>query len=182
MPAIIAGITSQVIAEYDIDPDQVFAAGLSAGGAMAVIMGQTYPNLYAAVGVHSGLPYQYAHDVISAFTAMRGESRILFPQMKPRVIIFHGEADTTVHPSNAMVIADARGKQNRKLFNGTAIDGRKYARTIIEKNNTPLSELWMLQGAGHAWSGGSSAGSYTDSKGPDASKEMVRFFLNRIGI
>ena len=179
-PSIIAGITTEVMATYNIDPHQVFIAGLSAGGAMAVVMGHTYPNLYSAVGVHSGLPYQSANDVISAFAAMRGEIRNHSPQLKPRVIVFHGDADKTVHPSNALAMMNSDNRRAAETIEGVSVGGIKYTRTIIEdQNKTPLSEVWLMHGAGHAWSGGSPAGSYTDSKGPDASKEIMKFFLKR---
>jgi poly(hydroxyalkanoate) depolymerase family esterase len=181
-PSIIAGITADIIATHNIDPKLVFIAGLSAGGAMAVVMGHAYPNLYSAVGVHSGLPYRSANDIISAFAAMRGETRNYLTQLKPRVIVFHGDADKTVHPSNAAAIVVSGNKHALEPINGVSVGGRKYTRTIVEdQNKTRLSEHWLLHGAGHAWSGGSPAGSYTDSRGPDASKEMLEFFLNRGG-
>ena len=116
-PAIIAGLTESLRAEYGIASDRVFIAGLSAGGAMAAVMGETYPELYGAVGVHSGLAYGSANDVMSAFTAMRGQAEIGQRQLRPlagseatpRMIVFHGTADTTVHPSNAERIVASQG-------------------------------------------------------------------------
>ena len=181
-PSIIAGITAEIIATYDIDPQKVFIAGLSAGGAMALVLGHTYPDLYAAVGVHSGLPYRSASDVISAFAAMRGETRHHGSPLKPRLIVFHGDADTTVHPSNAAAMMPSAKGYRVDTIHGVSDGGRKYTRKIIRDGRlTHLSEQWILHGAGHAWSGGSPEGSYTDSKGPDASKEMLAFFLGRNG-
>lgn len=178
-PAIIAGITSHIIAQYDVDPDKVYIAGLSAGGAMAVIMGQTYPSLFKGVGVHSGLPYKSANDVISAFAAMRGETKSSHSPVPQRIIVFHGEADKTVHPSNALAMINLNSLFTNEIVNGTSSGGQKYTRTIVrDESGSLLSELWIIKGIRHAWSGGSPAGSYTDSKGPDASKEMIRFFLN----
>jgi poly(hydroxyalkanoate) depolymerase family esterase len=178
-PAIIAGITSQNIAQYDVDPDKVYIAGLSAGGAMAVIMGQTYPNLFKGVGVHSGLPYKSANDVISAYAAMRGETKATHFPMQQRVIVFHGEADKTVHPSNALAMVNLSSLLSNEIVNGISSGGKKYIRTILrDENRASLSELWIVNGIGHSWSGGSPEGSYTDNTGPDASREMIRFFLN----
>ncbi len=176
-PAIIAGLTREIAAEYDVDPRLIFVAGLSAGGAMAAVMGATYPDLYSAIGVHSGLPYGSASDVVSAFAAMRGTApaRLADKPLSSRTIVFHGAADTTVHPSNAMDIvsnltADRPGDIETK--------GRSATRTIFrDTGGNAMAEHWLIHGAGHAWAGGSAEGSYTDPAGPDASREMLRFFL-----
>ncbi len=193
-PAILAGLTRKLVKEFGIDRDRVFVAGLSAGAAMAVILGKTYPDLYTAVGVHSGLAYQSAGNVMSALSVMRGQSGSgLFGApastgpgsdagAKPvRTIIFHGSADRTVHPSNAQRIAEAAMpaiKRARKKSEAGSNNGRRFTQTIVaNENGSPQIESWLIDGAGHAWSGGKASGSYTDAKGPDASREMVRFFL-----
>jgi poly(hydroxyalkanoate) depolymerase family esterase len=177
-PSLIAGITRDIIARYDVDPRRVYIAGLSAGGAMAEIMVHTYPELYAAVGVHSGLPYAAAHDVASAFAAMRGRRQRPGPQCGESIshpvpaIVFHGDDDTTVHPSNG-----ERAFTSRTVESGEH-SGRPYTRTIqAGESGKPAMEHWLVHGAGHAWSGGSGNGSYADPLGPDASREMLRFFL-----
>ena len=149
---------------------------------MAIVMGASYPELYTGIGVHSGLPYQSANDVMSAFGAMRGDTSKAGPQPQLRTIIFHGDADNTVHPANADKIAEARQNPGRKtMATGTAATpgGRGYTRTIRHgADGAPELEQWIIKGAGHAWAGGSADGSYTDPKGPDASAEMLRFFLS----
>lgn len=176
-PAIIAGITREVIAEFGIDPSRVFVAGLSAGGAMAAVLAEAYPDLYSAAGIHSGLPAGSASDVISAFAAMRGEGRPAAGTTGARMIVFHGTADHTVNPANAdRLLAARRGVGRRET--GVSPAGQSYERTIIEDpEGRAETEVWMLKGAGHAWSGGGARGSYTDPAGPDASAEMARFFL-----
>ena len=189
-PSIIAGITSEIIAEHDIDPQRVFVAGLSAGGAMAGVMAATYPEIYAAVGVHSGLPYRSATDVASAYAAMRGDPglqqsrRKLRPApdhvLRPRTIVFHGDADHIVHPSNATKIVEERVKSEDRMERAKARSSasRTYTREIIrDKAGTVVVEHWLIHGSGHAWSGGSPDGTYTDPHGPDASREILRFFL-----
>jgi poly(hydroxyalkanoate) depolymerase family esterase len=187
-PSIIAGITSEIIVERDIDPRRVFVAGLSAGGAMAGVMAATYPEIYAAVGVHSGLPYRSATDVPSAFAAMRGDlglqrQRKTRPApdhaLHPRTIVFHGDADHIVHPSNAAKIVEERVKSEDRMERAKARSAsRTYTREIIrDKSGTVVMEHWLIHGSGHAWSGGSPDGTYTDPHGPDASREMLRFFL-----
>jgi poly(3-hydroxybutyrate) depolymerase len=158
---------------------------------MAAIMGETYPELYGAIGVHSGLAYGSANDVMSAFTAMRGQAGMeQAPSMSggdgsetgPRLIVFHGDADTTVHPSNAGRIIATQGGRRRKTFrteHGPSGETRGYSRLVAERDDgTHGIECWMIDGAQHAWAGGSSDGSYTDPRGPNASEAMVRFFLN----
>jgi poly(hydroxyalkanoate) depolymerase family esterase len=189
-PSIIAGITEEIIAEFDIDPQQVFIAGLSAGGAMAAVMGATYPDLYAAVGIHSGLPYQCATDLPSAFSAMRGDIGLQRRKRRrnpvsntPRTptIIFHGEADHIVHASNAAKMVEALAKTGdtvQRLVVPSS-SGRTYTRVVTrDQTGTAIIEEWLIHGSGHAWSGGSLEGTYTDPRGPDASREMLRFFLD----
>ena len=184
-PSLIAGITRQVMQDYSVDPKRVFVAGLSAGGAAAAIMGATYSDLYAAVGIHSGIAYGAATDVSSAFAAMRQGGRVGRQTVPdgPRVpvIIFHGDSDTTVHPENgALAVEQAIGttKTQKKVHRGQIPGGRGYTRTThINAGGREILEHWNIHGAGHAWSGGSPTGSYTDPQGPDATREMMRFFL-----
>jgi poly(hydroxyalkanoate) depolymerase family esterase len=189
-PSIIAGITREIMSEFGLDRSRVFVAGLSAGGAMAAVMGETYPDLYAAVGIHSGLAYGSANDVMSAFAAMRGDAgpglrsgaRTTGGSQPIRTIVFQGTADRTVHPSNAGRIFAASvahvGSQNSRRHEGRSPGGRAYTRTVVAGlDGIPAVESWLVGGAGHAWSGGHPGGSYTDPIGPNASAEMVRFFL-----
>jgi poly(hydroxyalkanoate) depolymerase family esterase len=189
-PSIIAGITKDIIATYDIDPARVFVAGLSAGGAMAAVMGATYPDLYAAVGVHSGLPYKSAADLPSAFAAMRGDVGPLGLRSRksrgaandgPRIrtIVFHGDADHIVHPSNAAsVVGTAKEGESIERAEARNTAARAHTRTVTrDKTGKVVVEQWLVHGSGHAWSGGSPDGTYTDPHGPDASREMLRFFL-----
>lgn len=189
-PSIIAGITSEIIAEHDIDSRRVFVAGLSAGGAMAGVMAATYPEIYAAIGVHSGLPYRSATDVASAFAAMRGDpglhgKRKMRPAtdhaLHPRTIVFHGDADHIVHPSNATKIVERHTTSGDRVEReqGRSAASRTYTRTVTRNGTgTAVVEHWLIHGSGHAWSGGSPDGTYTDPHGPDASGEMLRFFLD----
>jgi poly(hydroxyalkanoate) depolymerase family esterase len=183
-PSIIAGITRDVMASHAIDAGQVYVAGLSAGGAMATIMGTLYPDLYAAVGVHSGLPFASAHDLPSALAAMKGNfGPPKAPGRSIPIIVFHGDKDTTVHPANGDALIARGVHQAAKeivIEPGRVPDGHAYTRTVHRHaDGTPHAEQWLIHGAGHAWSGGSSRGSYTDGKGPDASREMMRFFRTK---
>jgi poly(hydroxyalkanoate) depolymerase family esterase len=188
-PSIVAGITREIIADYDIDPARVFVAGLSAGGAMAAVMGATYPELYAAIGVHSGLPYKSAGDLPSAFAVMRGDAGAPRGRSRksrgaedgvPRVrtIVFHGDADKIVHPSNGTELGAAKRGERSEPAEASRGPNRGVTRTLTrDKTGAIVAEQWVIHGSGHAWSGGSADGSYTDPHGPDASREMLRFFL-----
>jgi poly(hydroxyalkanoate) depolymerase family esterase len=185
-PALIAGITEQVISDYDADPGRVFIVGFSAGGAMATVMAATYPHLYAAAGVHSGLPYGAAHDVPSAFALMRGGSAPSRHDLALRIpiITFHGDHDAIVNVINASHIRQQRlgvhealtATDGQKVTQGQVPGGRAYTRTTYADEADVLMEQWIVHGAGHAWFGGTPGCSYTDPLGPDASAEMVRFF------
>ena len=195
-PALIAGIVKQVIDEYQVDARRVYIAGLSAGGAMAAIMGHEYPELFAAVGIHSGLPVGVAHDVASALMLMKtGQSALApravkaaFNQRVVPVIVMHGDADKTVNPANAarlvqnavetclLINPNAPLKTDAQSID--AADGhRAYRRTrYTTANEVSMIEQWQIHGAGHAWSGGNAAGSFADDSGPDATQAMLQFF------
>ena len=185
-PAIIAGMTREVLRRYGVDARKVYVAGLSAGGAMAAVMGAAYPDLYAAVGVHSGLPVGSAHDLPSAFAAMRGTPPASASGSAGRIvpaIVFHGDRDATVHPSNGQQVASQCVDRDDKSIDvvvqrGQVPGGHAYTCSVHkDAAGRILLEHWEVHGAGHAWFGGSSRGSYTDPKGPDAAREMLRFFL-----
>ena len=196
-PSLIAGITRQVMHDYSVNPQRVYVGGLSAGAAAAAVMGATYPDLYAAIGVHSGLACGVADDLISAFAAMRqgnsqhssasGDATDIVQDQQPFVptIVFHGDRDNIVHPRNAdhVISRSLRtSKWQKKVDRGRVPDGHAYTRTIhTDANGRAMLEQWCIHGAGHAWSGGNPAGSYTDPRGPDAAREMFRFFRDHIG-
>jgi poly(hydroxyalkanoate) depolymerase family esterase len=184
-PALLAGMTGQVAREHGADPRRVYVAGLSAGGAMAAVLGAAYPDVYAAVGVHSGLPVGAARDLMSGLHAMKGSGKGgRHAPLRRRVplIVFHGDQDAVVHPSNGAALyrqftgADAALREIEE--SGAAGAGRGHTRTTaLDGDGRVVAEHWVVHGAGHAWAGGDPAGSYTDAMGPDASAEMLRFFL-----
>jgi poly(hydroxyalkanoate) depolymerase family esterase len=186
-PALIAGITENVIGEYDADPGKVFVVGFSAGAAMAIVMAATYPDLYAAAGVHSGLPYGAARDFASAFALMAGASPPSRQSalLTTPLIVFHGDKDDTVNVSNAEHIRQQRlgangvlrDDDNVRETQGQVPGGHAYTQTTYLDDGKVVLEQWIVHGAGHAWFGGTTSDSYTDPLGPDASAEMVRFFF-----
>ncbi|MEJ7930165.1 PHB depolymerase family esterase [Ramlibacter sp. AN1015] len=199
-PSMLAGLTRQIIRDHDADPVRVYVAGMSAGGAMAVILGQTYPDLYAAVGVHSGIATGVAHDLMSALRAMssgppgdspaKGRAAVCASLPAVPTIVFHGDRDQTVHPLNAeAVLAQALNRSGGTPSRGDAashtgtmnVPGGRAVTLVrhVRRKGRPDAEMWLVHGGGHAWTGGSAKGSFTDESGPDASREMLRFFLRQ---
>lgn len=204
-PALIAGMVNQIKSSYSIDADQVFVGGLSAGAAMSVIMGATYPDIFAAISVGAGLEYKAATSVTGAYTAMSsggpnpiqqgdlaysamGEHKRVVP-----VILFHGTADYTVAPINAHQILSQWAQTNDRASDGldnnniddtadqtlpgTVSGGRSYTQYIYKDTaEKTVMEKYMIEGMGHAWPGGSTSGSYTDPKGPNATTLSWNFF------
>jgi len=187
-PALLAGMTRHILQTYRIDHDRVYVAGLSAGGAMAAILAREYPDLFAAAGVHSGVAPGVAHDVRSAIAVLKtGTGPVaLSPGAGAPVIVFHGDADATVVPANGdAVIGSVLGLGAQAAAttvetpeaNGVHGFRRTVWRGPDDAEHAPsLAEHWVVHGAGHAWSGGATAGSYADPAGPDASREILRFF------
>jgi poly(hydroxyalkanoate) depolymerase family esterase len=205
-PSLIAGITRQIMAEVAVDPRRVYVAGLSAGAAMAVVMGTTYPDLYAAVVSHSGLPYRAARSALEAFRAMKqggrdshrqgvlahramGEHARVVP-----VMVIHGAADPVANVANAYQTiaqwlaanhlsnggADGDGASDllARVHQGQSPAGYHYTRKVyVDDRGRGILEQWIIEELGHAFSGGAREGTFTDARGPDISREIVRFFL-----
>jgi len=193
-PATLAALTRRIVAEHDISPRRVYVAGLSAGAAMAIVLAQAYPDLYAAVGVHSGLPYRSASDVYAAFDVMaRGPSQLASSRRGRAAvptIVFHADGDNIVHANNAgAIVADALDccaeHAPTQSVSATRVRGRavhRHTTTVFrDAKGRSCVEQWIVHAGGHAWSGGSPEGSHTDPAGPDATGEMLRFFrLHRL--
>lgn len=176
-PAILAGLVEEIAALHDIDRSKVFVAGFSAGAGMASVLGATYPDVFAGIGVHSGLAHGAAGDMVSAFAAMRqAPANVPAVDALPAIVI-HGDADPTVSVSNATSVFDqfAPKAAGRRTLRET-VNGRQVERTIAESEGRVVAESIVIHGAGHTWSGGRAGGSYADPSGPDAAAEMVRFF------
>ena len=184
-PALIAGLTRDILRDHAADPARVYVAGLSAGGAAAAIVAAAYPDVFSAVGVHSGLPVGSAQDVPSAFAAMRSGAAGDAGVASVPTISFHGMADSTVHPANGKAVVkqalQGRVGLGRVMDKGTSTGGRKFSRIRYQDNaRQTIAEHWEIAGAGHAWAGGQAGATYTDPTGPDASREMLRFFLQHV--
>jgi poly(3-hydroxybutyrate) depolymerase len=181
-PSLIAGIARTILRDHPGDPARVYIAGLSAGGSAAIIAATAYPDLFAAAGVHSGLPAGAAHNAASGFVAMRQGAPGDRPTVALPTIVFHGDADTVVHPRNGRFVVarslSAHPRLKKVERKGRSPGGRDYSTsTHRARSGKSCCEHWVVEGAGHAWSGGHPSGSYTDPAGPDASREMLRFFL-----
>jgi poly(hydroxyalkanoate) depolymerase family esterase len=205
-PAAIAGIVREVFSSdlgARLDGNRVYVVGMSAGAAMAVVMGATYPDLFAAVGAHSGLSYAAARSAPGALLSMRsggrdpeacgrqawlamGDRAVTMP-----VVIVQGDADATVWRVNGAQVAQQWLATNRRALGGSVPldpgrpdqvvrgrphDGHSYEmRTWEDGSGRPIVQLCSVAGLGHAWSGGSPAGSYTDTTGPNATAMMWAF-------
>ena len=179
-PALIAGISRDIQRDVAADPARVYIAGLSAGGAAALIAGAAFPDVFAAIGVHSGLAVGAAHDVPTAFAAMRSGAAGRRLNSAPPTIVFHGSADSTVAFANAQAIMAQVTAPNGNLAmsEATLSEGLRSAKvTRYASSQRSVAELWEIDGGGHAWAGGNAQGSYTDPTGPDASRQILRFFL-----
>jgi len=186
-PALLASLTRSVIAQHRIDTRRVHVAGLSAGGAMAAVLGQTYPDLFASVGVHSGLPYGAVDDASGAPSLKRygradegARAGRPLRQGTPPTIVFHGTRDMTVHPSNGVRLYEdaVAGRPGEHRSENGREGGRAYTRrTHVGPDGRTNAELWLIDGAGHAWSGGDPQGSQADWQGPAASEQMLCFFM-----
>lgn len=189
-PALLLAMVRHVAAQEHVDPRRVYVAGLSAGGAMAALLAREYPQVFAAAGVHSGLVAGAAQNVMGALSAMKSGAKGwgaagAQPAGAVPLIVFHGEADSTVHPRNGEQLlqragADLGARAQRRTEAGRSADGQRYTRTVLHDSAAPgtvWAEHWLLHGAGHAWSGGDARGSHTSARGVDASREMLRFFM-----
>jgi poly(hydroxyalkanoate) depolymerase family esterase len=193
-PALLLAMVQHAVAAHAVDAKRVYVAGLSAGGAMAAVLAQQHPEVFAAVGVHSGLPAGAAHNMMGALSAMKSGAKGWCAPSQKRgarvapLIVMHGDADTTVHQRNAAQLLEgaaagiATSVQTQEQ--GASSDGRRYTRTCVVDPAAPghvVAEHWLLHGAGHAWSGGDARGSHTSAHGVNASAEMLRFFLANPG-
>lgn len=189
-PAIVNRVAREVMARHAVDPARVYVAGISAGGAMALNAAAADPALYAAVGVHSGVAYRAAGTVGEALAVMRDAPADAAPLADAAravlraggraalpLIAFQGAADPVVNPRNATVLAEqwALAAGAKDFVRGEESVG---GRTVERDRWGTLAELWMVDGLGHAWSGGAAEGTYTDPAGPDASREILRFLLS----
>ena len=158
-PALIAGITREVMARHAVDPSRVYVAGLSAGGAFAAVMSTAYPDLYAAVGVHSGLACGSARDIPSALAAMR-RARPESPRRPARPDHrvpwrqgHHGKPPqrrARRHPGRRPI----RGSAAKSSTGGRPAGWRTAGRSCWIGEGRAVVEHWAVEGAGHAWSGG----------------------------
>ncbi|MCE7796218.1 PHB depolymerase family esterase [Sphingobium sufflavum] len=186
-PAMIAALTRHAIALTRANPARIYIAGLSAGGAAAAIVGAAYPDLYVAVGVHSGVARGDIRSLGAALSAMRGRAGPRPTGGLPRplpTIVFHGDSDRVVHPSNAggflsNLERSRAGPLLSQSISGRSEGGRDFTRKLYRTGTGQvLLEDWTIHGSGHSWSGGRATGSHTDPAGPSASREMLRFFLS----
>lgn len=177
---IIFEMTKAVIKDYNLDLENVYIAGMSAGGAMAVILATEYPELYRAAGIHSGLPYKAANNINTALYAMKsGRDKPLEKKMKIPMIVFHGDKDEVVDIKNSeQIIDDIISSQDIKILKVTK-DTDTHSMTSYKNEEKLIAEYWVIKNKGHVWSGGNEKGSYTSATGPNAGRQMMNFFKSR---
>jgi poly(3-hydroxybutyrate) depolymerase len=185
--------------DYKVDVMRVYVAGISAGAAMAVTTALAYPELYAAVASHSGIAHGAASNVAEALAAMQGLATNDIALASRAVsamgahtraipaIVFQGASDHVVQPQNAkQIVAQLQSVQgsarrpdgiDQPVENGETPSGYHFTRAVHGKGDTTI-EVWLVNELGHAWSGGSADGTFTDNRGPDATREILRFFLD----
>ena len=205
-PALIAGIAQELAAggpATRIDPERVFLAGMSAGGAMAAVLAANYPELFSGLAVHSGLPYAAATSQESAFQAMARGARdgsghagalaAMGERRRPMpTIVIHGASDSIVSSVNGRRLVEQWLGANT-LAPGESLDGQlsRPAEVVHEQvtgghaytrsrwsdaRGRPAVEYLEVAGLGHAWSGGAAGAAWSDARGPDASEAIWRFF------
>ena len=199
----IAAMTTAVTARWHLDPTRVYAIGISAGAFEVSSLGVAYPDMYAAIGIHSGagyLPGAYGCPPVSA-GATETAARAAVAAMGSRarampVIIFHGDRDATIpyrcgrqalaqwlaaddlilhRQHSAPVPSTPSGSTHAAVAGRRAYSVRFYA----ERPRCPIIELWSIHGMGHYWSGGSADPAslrYSDPTGPNASAASWAFF------
>jgi len=208
-PAVIIGIVQDILqntAQWTIDTARIYVAGISAGAAMSVILGATYPDIFAAIGIHSGLEYQALKSHHGALTiSKRGgpdplqqgqaayEAMGSYARIVP-TIVFHGTKDTVINITNGDQVVQQWMQTDMLASHDTYVADFNapatattykiptgYAYTVYTWQNSrgkTIQEYWKVNGLGHAWSGGNSSGSYTDSRGPSASEALYAFFMH----
>jgi poly(hydroxyalkanoate) depolymerase family esterase len=208
-PALIAHMVQAVsenTSQWTIDSSRVYVVGASAGAAMAVILGATYPDIFAAIGVHSGVEYQAVTNIIGGLKVMFGggpdpvkqgrrayEAMGSYTRMMP-TIVFQGTRDKIVHPINGDQVVQQWMQTNHLASDGlyvadfhnptTTTFGQVpegYAYTVStwkDHAGKEVQQYWKILGLAHAWSGGNPAVSYTDPEGPNASEAIYQFFMN----
>lgn len=196
-PALLADLIDQVLAEsgsWRADPRRVYAAGLSAGGAMALILATTYPDVIAAAGVHSATAYRSATQGFSALGAMAAHASLpdhglIGGEMAP-VVVIQGTNDSVVRAPNGDRIVDqwlasreasalAGLNRVRPLATTRAlmVGGRRCIRTRwYTARGRRVLEYWRIDGLRHAWSGGARKAAFVDPTGPPAAEVMASFF------
>ncbi len=195
-PGLLAALVRQTMARHPIDPERVFVTGLSAGGAMAAILGEAYPELFSAIAVHAGVPVGLARSAPRAIAVMKrgpiaGIARRAPSHALPLLVV-QGMADGVVHPDNAQrLVDDARMglaartgplQAQRETAADSGAGGHRWTReTHRDDHGHAWIESWSVDGLAHAWSGGRPTGSYTDPAGPDATAITLRFFEQQRG-